>query len=163
MLKSKGVKKERLPDLPPGALAGEPEEHHEPLRSAALKASDLKDGLRLLILQEGKFWPARLNSTKLPDVWGLVMDRQRGNRPIILPRDDILKEAVSDQSEAGIRILSANERAVKQIICFIQSWEKGETKLLLFSQPKLFSNLHIFLGFKSPVCCESKTTLYLVH
>ena len=45
----------------------------------------------------GKFWPARLNSTKLPDVWGLVMDRQRGNRPIILPRDDILKEAVSDQ------------------------------------------------------------------
>ena len=50
---------------------------------------------RLLMLQEGKFWPARLNSTKLPDVYGVVMDRQRGNRPIILPRDDILKEAVS--------------------------------------------------------------------
>ena len=48
----------------------------------------------MLILQEGKFWPARLNSTKLPDVYGVVMDRQRGNRPIILPRDDILKEAV---------------------------------------------------------------------
>ena len=46
------------------------------------------------MLQEGKFWPARLNSTKLPDVYGVVMDRQRGNRPIILPRDDILKEAV---------------------------------------------------------------------
>ena len=65
------------------------------LRSAQLKPSDLKDGLRLLMLQEGKFWPARLNSTKLPDVYGVVMDRQRGNRPIILPRDDILKEAVS--------------------------------------------------------------------
>ena len=55
----------------------------------------------------GKFWPARLNSTKLPDVWGLVMDRQRGNRPIILPRDDILKEAVSDhndQSETNIQV-----------------------------------------------------------
>ena len=62
----------------------------------------LVNTFRLLILQEGKFWPARLNSTKLPDVWGLVMDRQRGNRPIILPRDDILKEAVSDnQAEAG--------------------------------------------------------------
>ena len=59
-----------------------------------MKPSDLKDGLRLLMLQEGKFWPARLNSTKLPDVYGVVMDRQRGNRPIILPRDDILKEAV---------------------------------------------------------------------
>ena len=70
-------------------------EHLDTLRSAQLKPSDLKDGLRLLMLQEGKFWPARLNSTKLPDVYGVVMDRQRGNRPIILPRDDILKEAVS--------------------------------------------------------------------
>ena len=61
--------------------------------------SDLKDGLRMLILQEGKFWPARLNSTKLPDVYGVVMDRQRGNRPIILPRDDILKEAVSSMEK----------------------------------------------------------------
>ena len=69
-------------------------ERLENLRSAQLKPSDLKDGLRLLMLQEGKFWPARLNSTKLPDVYGVVMDRQRGNRPIILPRDDILKEAV---------------------------------------------------------------------
>ncbi len=49
------------------------------------------------LLQDGKFWPARLNSTKLGDVYGVVMDRQRGNRPIILPRDDILKEAVSGQ------------------------------------------------------------------
>ena len=70
-------------------------ENLDTLRSAQLKPSDLKDGLRLLMLQEGKFWPARLNSTKLPDVYGVVMDRQRGNRPIILPRDDILKEAVS--------------------------------------------------------------------
>ena len=66
------------------------------LRSARLAAPDLKDGLRLLMLQEGKFWPARLNSTKLPDVYGVAMDRQRGNRPIILPRDDILKEAVCE-------------------------------------------------------------------
>jgi hypothetical protein len=49
-------------------------------------------------LQDGKFWPARLNSTKLGDVYGVVMDRQRGNRPIILPRDDLLKEAVRDEN-----------------------------------------------------------------
>ena len=96
MFKSKSVKKERstnnqsnhhIPDDDPSM--------YEPLRSAQLQDSDLKDGLRMLILQEGRFWPARLNSTKLPDVYGVVMDRQRGNRPIILPRDDILKEAVS--------------------------------------------------------------------
>ncbi len=39
-----------------------------------------------------------MNSTKLGDVYGVVMDRQRGNRPIILPRDDLLKEAVRDQN-----------------------------------------------------------------
>ncbi len=66
-----------------------------PLRSARLNENDLVDGLKLLILQEGRFWPARLNSTQLPDVYGIVMEKQRGNRPQILPRDDILREAVS--------------------------------------------------------------------
>ena len=75
------------------------EEEVEPLRSAQLQGGDLKDGLRMLILQEGKFWPARLNSTKLPEVYGVTMERQRGNRPIILPRDDILKEAVRSQAD----------------------------------------------------------------
>ena len=91
--KSKSSKKERQAS---GTSANSQAtgERLENLRSAQLKPSDLKDGLRLLMLQEGKFWPARLNSTKLPDVYGVVMDRQRGNRPIILPRDDILKEAV---------------------------------------------------------------------
>merc|ERR1719225_176647 len=98
--KSKSSKKERQASGGPTSAntqvggAGTTSEHLDTLRSAQLKPSDLKDGLRLLMLQEGKFWPARLNSTKLPDVYGVVMDRQRGNRPIILPRDDILKEAV---------------------------------------------------------------------
>ena len=65
------------------------------LRSASLKVTDLTDGLRILILQDGRFWPARLNSTQLPDVYGVVVEKQRGNRPLILPRDDLLKEAVS--------------------------------------------------------------------
>ena len=100
--KSKSSKKERQAsggltsaNTQAGGGQAATSENFDTLRSAQLKPSDLKDGLRLLMLQEGKFWPARLNSTKLPDVYGVVMDRQRGNRPIILPRDDILKEAVS--------------------------------------------------------------------
>ena len=100
--KSKSSKKERQAsggltsaNTQAGGGQAATSENLDTLRSAQLKPSDLKDGLRLLMLQEGKFWPARLNSTKLPDVYGVVMDRQRGNRPIILPRDDILKEAVS--------------------------------------------------------------------
>ena len=47
-----------------------------------------------LKFQDSRFWPARLNSTQLPDVYGVVTDTQRGHRPTILPRDDILKETV---------------------------------------------------------------------
>ena len=64
------------------------------LRNAQLTEHDLIDGLKLLYLQEGRFWPASLNSTQLPDVYGIVMEKQRGNRPQILPRDDILREAI---------------------------------------------------------------------
>ena len=64
------------------------------LRNARLTEHDLSDGLKLLILQEGRFWPASIHSTPLPDVYGIVMEKQRGNRPQIQPRDDILREAV---------------------------------------------------------------------
>ena len=64
------------------------------LRNAKLTEHDLRDGLKLLILQDGRFWPASLHSTQLPDVYGLVMEKQRGNRPQIQPRDDILDQGV---------------------------------------------------------------------
>ena len=64
------------------------------LRNARLTEHDLSDGLKLLVLQEGRFWPAALNSTPLPDVYGIVMEKQRGNRPQIQPRDDILDQGV---------------------------------------------------------------------
>lgn len=67
----------------------------DPPRSAMIQDSDLQDGQRIFMLQEGKFWPAKLNTTQLPDVYSIILEKQRGNRPIILPRDDILNEAVS--------------------------------------------------------------------
>merc|ERR1712083_515553 len=82
---------------------GSSEEADYAVQTSKLNAQDLKDGLRILMLQDGKFWPSRLNSTKLPDVYGVVLDRQRGNRPIILPRDDILKEAVMEV-RAGLQL-----------------------------------------------------------
>ena len=67
----------------------------EPSRTATLEENDMKDGLKILTLQEGRFWPARLNSTPLPDIFGVVVEGQRGNRPNIMARDDILNQAVS--------------------------------------------------------------------
>ena len=67
----------------------------EPSRTATLMESDLKDGLKILSLQEGRFWPSRLNSTALPGIFGVVVEGQRGSRPNILTMDEILNQAVS--------------------------------------------------------------------
>ena len=73
--KAKISKQDHSPLQQHSLLTQEDPHKHEMLRSARLKPDDLKDGQRLLMLQDGKFWPARLNSTKLPDVYGVVMDR----------------------------------------------------------------------------------------
>lgn len=106
----KAPKKKRSPSICQTVISKEVSEQFESLRSARLCQTDLKDGLRLLMLQDGKFWPARLNSTKLPDVYGVVMDRQRGNRPLILPRDDILKEAVLELRPKSVSHLPVGAR-----------------------------------------------------
>ena len=67
----------------------------EPSRTSTLKEHDLKDGLKILTLQDGRFWPSRLNSTPLPDIFDLKVEGQRGNRQNIMARDDILNQAVS--------------------------------------------------------------------
>ena len=63
-------------------------------RTAKLSDEDLCDGLRIMILSEGRFWPATVGTTQLPDVYAIHMAKSRGNRPMILPRDDVLKDAV---------------------------------------------------------------------
>ena len=65
-----------------------------PATTSALNGSALRDGLRILMLQEGRFWPARIGTTQLPDVYEVRLENQRGKGEI-LPRDDILSEAVS--------------------------------------------------------------------
>ena len=64
-------------------------------RTARLTDEDLRDGLHILILMDGQFWPATVTTTQLPDVYAVHVAKGRGNRPLILPRDDILKDVVS--------------------------------------------------------------------
>ena len=64
-------------------------------RTARLTDEDLRDGLHIMILIEGRFWPASVTTTQLPDVYAVHVTKGRGNRPLILPRDDVLKDGVS--------------------------------------------------------------------
>lgn len=59
-----------------------------------LQASDLTDGLRMLVLQEGRFWPAKLIETALDGVYSVDIERTRRAQPVIMARDDILRDAV---------------------------------------------------------------------
>ncbi|TRY68610.1 hypothetical protein TCAL_03225 [Tigriopus californicus] len=82
------------------------------LRTATLKASDLKDGLRFLWLDNGRFHPARLNSTPLDDIYSVTMEKQRSNRPDIMPRDDVLNLGIFE-----LRPLSKKQLPIGTRVC----------------------------------------------
>ncbi len=64
------------------------------LPEATLRTSDLVDGLHILVLQEGRFWPAVVEFTALEGVFNVSIERSRHNKPIIMARDDILRDSV---------------------------------------------------------------------
>ena len=67
------------------------------LPNATLSESDLINEQRILVLQEGRFWPAKLFTTQLDGVFNVVIEKTRNNKPIIMAQDDIIREAVSFQ------------------------------------------------------------------
>lgn len=56
----------------------------------------MKDGLRVLARIDGHFYPGRLNSIKPPDIYGILLDNERGFRPHIYAREELLKSAVRE-------------------------------------------------------------------
>ena len=54
----------------------------------------LKDGQRILTLIDGHFYPGRLNATRPPDVYGVLLDNERGFRPLIYAREQLLRDSI---------------------------------------------------------------------
>ena len=63
--------------------------------SCVIHESDLTEGLRVLIKLEGHFYPGQIQAISPPDIYGVLVDRERGNKPHIFSREEVLKEAVS--------------------------------------------------------------------
>ncbi|CAM1303576.1 TNRC18 (predicted) [Pycnogonum litorale] len=63
-------------------------------KSCAVTAEILKDQLRVLILMDGLFYAARIDAIEPPDVYGVISDGERGNRPHIYTQEEILKDSV---------------------------------------------------------------------
>lgn len=51
--------------------------------------------LRVLTAMGGLFYPGQLNAITAPDVYGIIIDRERGKRTHIFSREEILKDTVS--------------------------------------------------------------------
>lgn len=75
----------------------EPEEEPKPndLR-CILTAEHLEtDKLRVLTAMGGLFYAGQLNAVEPPDVYSITLDGERGNKPHIMSREEILRDAVS--------------------------------------------------------------------
>ena len=66
--------------------------------SCILTESDLVEGLRLLLRVGSHFYAGRLIEISPPDIYGVVIDRERGNKPHIFSRQEIIRDAVSVHS-----------------------------------------------------------------
>ena len=66
----------------------------ERVRSCTLKADDLVDGLRILKRIDSHFYPGKLTEISAPDIYGIVVDKERGNKPHIFSQEEVLNEAV---------------------------------------------------------------------
>ena len=61
-----------------------------------LDPDSLRDSDRVLLLQDAVLHPGRLSVILAPDIYGVKVDRERGNRPHILSREELLIRAVRD-------------------------------------------------------------------
>lgn len=53
------------------------------------------DKLRVLTAMGGLFYAGKLNALEPPDVYSIILDGERGNKPHIMSREEILRDAVS--------------------------------------------------------------------
>ena len=78
------------------ATIGSDPEPEDKSKSPWLLTQDLlQDGLRVLISEEGLFHGGSVSGIRPPDIYGVVVDGERGRRHRILSKEELLHEAVS--------------------------------------------------------------------
>ncbi|XP_055876452.1 serine-rich adhesin for platelets-like isoform X5 [Biomphalaria glabrata] len=79
-------------------------------RSCKLQTNDLREGLKVLYLNDGLFYEGIVKAIQPPDVYGVLTAGQRGSRPHILCQEEVLKDAVLDVRPDSIRHLPEGTR-----------------------------------------------------
>ena len=65
-------------------------------QNCVLSGEDLKDGLRILKRVGPHFYPGRVTEISPPDIYGILVDKERGNKPHIASREQCILECVLD-------------------------------------------------------------------
>ncbi|XP_019771532.2 protein winged eye isoform X4 [Dendroctonus ponderosae] len=68
------------------------------------------DKLRVLTAMGGLFYAGHLNAIEPPDVYSITLDGERGNRPHIMSREEILRDAIVEISPKSTAELTAGTR-----------------------------------------------------
>ena len=63
--------------------------------SCKLKESDLIEGTKVLARLDAHFHRGKITAITPPDVYGILKDKDRGNKPYVFSRSDLLQETVS--------------------------------------------------------------------
>lgn len=79
-------------------------------RCCTIEKEDLRDGLRVLLFRDGLFYEGEVKAIRPPDVYGVVIDNERGHRPHIYSQEEILKDAVLDVTPGSQKYLSEGTR-----------------------------------------------------
>jgi len=62
----------------------------------------LEDGLKVLLYQEGVYYPGIVSAVAPPDIYGVRIVKRRGNKPVILAREQLISQAVLDKKPASV-------------------------------------------------------------
>ncbi|KAJ8986137.1 hypothetical protein NQ317_005609 [Molorchus minor] len=68
------------------------------------------DKLRVLTAMGGLFYAGQLNALEPPDVYSITLDGERGNRPHIMSREEILRDAIVEVSAQNTDDLPVGSR-----------------------------------------------------
>ncbi|XP_031748727.1 trinucleotide repeat-containing gene 18 protein isoform X5 [Xenopus tropicalis] len=80
-------------------------------RSCIIDKEELKDGLRVLIPMDDKLlYAGHVQTVHSPDIYRVIIEGERGNRPHIYCQEQLLQEAIIDVKPPSIRFLPEGTR-----------------------------------------------------
>lgn len=79
-------------------------------RICNLRKEDLAEGQRVLVPFDNLFYEGKTHPIRPPDVYGVVFESRRGNRPHVFSQEQILQEVIADVKPHSVKYLPEGTR-----------------------------------------------------